>query len=140
MLSFIRKRLPSKDQSYEHEICKERNNEQIKQVDLEEDSRVNERKKKKKEKMKPSINELVISSSIRANQSYSDIDYLPMSFGGLTKATPDSNISETNDCYINPSDINQINRDQIHMPAIEVNKSQVINHLVAIIPKNFDRK
>ncbi|CAF1363839.1 unnamed protein product [Adineta steineri] len=136
MLSFIRKRLPSKDRSTEHlqhvksnhNQDEHQNDDEIKrsQSTNELDNNNNNEKKKQKKKKKNKFNSsstvdalvhpsTISSTSETINKSYSDVDYFPMMCGTTSQSNKHDKTSTNNDCssdcYLNPSDILQTKSD-----------------------------
>ncbi|UJR29502.1 hypothetical protein I4U23_010719 [Adineta vaga] len=121
MLSFIRKRLPSKDRSDEHlqHVKSNKDDSHINRSQSNDELSIdNNGKKKQKKKKKNTIkssstlNVLDTSSPIE-NQSYSDVDYFPMMASGTLSqsvnqnTTSSSDRSSLSDCYFNPSEVMQ---------------------------------
>ena len=163
MFSFIRKRLPSKDRSHEGQGMKARPGETMQKSESEKDLHVDRTKKKKKTPKKGqsslSIDELVCGPTVspsneRINQSYSDVDYLPM----MPRQVPEKRISQTSsqfsrsllslvhrqislldtlsDCYFNPSELLE---DRRSPPSIH-SKGPVIDIPVVFLGKEGERR
>ncbi|CAF1112677.1 unnamed protein product [Rotaria sordida] len=157
MLSFIRKRFPSKDRSNEHlqnvksnyiQNEYQDNGNQMNKTESTNDLNVNnnenkkknknKNKNKKKNKKRSSLtqdefsfcsNALPIVNQI--NKSYSDVDYFPMMPGALSKSINNDNESinrdSLSDCYLNLSESIQTTH---HMNYIET--SQINSRLFQI--------
>ncbi|CAF3068552.1 unnamed protein product [Rotaria socialis] len=130
MLSFIRKRFPSKDRSNEHlqnmkshYIHHEyQNDDQLRKSqstnDINVNSNVKKKKKKKnkkdKERCSSTVDALNVSSNVSPmdnliNRSYSDVDYFPMMpgrlFQSMNRDKKLTSLDSSSDPYLNSSEI-----------------------------------
>ncbi|CAF0871021.1 unnamed protein product [Adineta ricciae] len=141
MLSFIRKRLPSKDRSDEHfqHIKSNQDEDRINRSQSNNELNGNSHEKKKEKKKKRSI-AMKSSSTLNEldtipiqNQSYSDVDYFPMMSGAFSQQSNDHNKTSSldrnlmSDCYLNSNDVMKTNNQHIKYAQPVVTKTRAFD-------------